>query len=234
MKSNMNWFGRFVKRVFDILFAIILLSVLSPVYIITAIIIIISSPGNPIYCAKRVVKNGRIFTCYKFRSMHKNSGKVHLTTLRNDSRIFPFGRFIRKTKIDELPQAINILFGQMSVVGPRPEDKEIADQIYTDKYNRIMDVKPGLTSTASLYDFTHGEKYENEEEYEKEFLTQKLELEVYYVENQSVSYDLRLIFRTAKLIIQTVFGKESFDLPKELQYIQSVEEQEQSTEEVPV
>lgn len=230
----MTWLGRLSKRLFDIVFAILLLTVLSPVYIVTAVIIVISSPGNPIYKAKRVGKDGRVFTCYKFRSMHKNSGKIHLTTLRNDERIFPFGKFIRKTKIDELPQAINILLGHMSVVGPRPEDKEIADKIYTNEYGKIMSVRPGLTSAASLYDFTHGEKYENEDDYEKEFLIQKLDLEVYYVENQSVWYDLRLIARTAKLIILAFFGKDKFDVPKELQKIQKEGEPQAQEQSMPV
>ncbi len=205
-----------LKRIFDIVFAVCFISVFGIVYIITAIIIMVCSPGNPIYKALRVGKNGRLFTCYKFRSMQLDSGKVRLTTLRNDDRIFPFGRFIRKAKIDEMPQVFNIFLGDMSVVGPRPEDKENADKIYVGEYRRILDVKPGLTSTASLYDFTHGEKYESEEEYEKEFLPQKLALELYYVNHQSFCYDIVLIARTAWLIVLSVLGKENFNKPVEL------------------
>ena len=100
----------FLKRAFDILFALVFIAVFSPVYILTALIIVLVSPGSPIYKAKRVGRGGKVFTCYKFRSMHKKSGAVRLTTLKSDERIFPFGRFIRKTKIDEFPQAFNILF----------------------------------------------------------------------------------------------------------------------------
>ena len=230
----MTWFGKGLKRLFDIIFAFLFLACLSPVYLLVALGVVISSPGNPFYAAKRVGVNGKVFTCYKFRSMHKNSGEVHLTTLRNDSRIFPFGKFIRKTKLDELPQVINILFGQMSVVGPRPEDKKIADVIYTAEYTAIMSVKPGLTSIGSLYDFTHGELYTDESLYEQEFLPQKLALELYYVEHRSIMLDLKLIFKTAWLILLTVLGKKKFSLPRELQLIELEKANESVEENVPV
>lgn len=204
------------KRCFDLLFAVCFLIVFSPVYIISWLIIKIVSPGPAIYKAERVGKNGELFKCYKFRSMRVDSGKVRLTTLSNDDRIFPFGKFIRKTKIDEMPQVVNILKGEMSVVGPRPEDKENADKVYVGEYVHIMDVKPGLTSTASLYDYTHGELYENEEEYESIFLPKKLQLELYYVNNRSFWYDIFLVFKTAWLIVLKICGKTRFDEPKEL------------------
>ena len=148
---------KFAKRCFDILFAVLFLIVFSPVYLLTWIVIKIVSPGPAIYHARRVGLHGQLFTCYKFRSMRVDSGKVKLTTLQNDDRIFPFGNFIRKTKIDEMPQVVNILMGQMSVVGPRPEDEANASKIYVGEFQHILDVKPGLTSPASLYDYTHGE-----------------------------------------------------------------------------
>lgn len=206
----------FFKRCFDILFAVLFLLVFSPVYLLTWIIIKIVSPGPAIYKAKRVGKGGRLFECYKFRSMRVDSGKVRLTTFENDDRIFPFGKFIRKTKIDEMPQVVNILKGEMSVVGPRPEDKENADKVYVGEYKHILDVKPGLTSTASLYDYTHGEFFEDEELYEKEFLPKKLKLELYYVNHRSFWYDILLILRTAWLIILKTCGKTDFKEPKEL------------------
>ena len=85
--------GRIVKRAFDIIFAAVFILVFSPIYILTPIIIMICSPGNPIYCARRVGLQGRVFKCYKFRSMRLDSGKVRLTTLQNDDRVFPFGKF---------------------------------------------------------------------------------------------------------------------------------------------
>lgn len=206
----------FFKRCFDLLFAVLFLLVFSPVYLLTWIIIKIVSPGPAIYKAKRVGKNGVLFDCYKFRSMRVDSGKVRLTTLENDDRIFPFGKFIRKVKIDEMPQVVNILKGEMSVVGPRPEDKENADKVYVGAYKHILDVKPGLTSTASLYDYTHGELFEDEKSYEKVFLPKKLKLELYYVNHRSFWYDIFLILKTALLIIMKTCGKNDFKEPKEL------------------
>lgn len=204
-----------LKRAFDILFSCCFLLVFSPVYLVTWMIIKIVSPGPAIYNAKRVGKNGVLFDCYKFRSMRVDSGKVGLTTLGNDNRVFPFGKFIRKTKIDEMPQVVNILKGEMSVVGPRPEDKENADKVYVGDNMHILDVKPGLTSPASLYDYTHGEKYEDEEAYEKEFLPKKLKLELYYVNHRSFWYDMVLVLKTACLIILKTCGKREFEEPKE-------------------
>ena len=206
----------FFKRCFDLLFAVLFLIVFSPVYLLTFIIIKIVSPGPAIYKAKRVGKDGKLFECYKFRSMRVDSGKVRLTTLENDDRIFPFGKFIRKAKIDEMPQVVNILTGDMSVVGPRPEDQENVGKVYVGEYKHILDVKPGLTSTASLYDYTHGELFEDEESYEKFFLPKKLKLELYYVNHKSFWYDIFLVLKTAWLIVLKTCGKREFDEPKEL------------------
>lgn len=208
--------NKLLIRLYDLLFAVLFISVFSWVYILTYIIIKIVSPGPAIYKARRVGLHGKIFNCYKFRSMRVDSGKVKLTTLQNDDRIFPFGKFIRSAKIDEMPQAFNILFGDMSIVGPRPEDEANADMYYVGKYKHILDVKPGLTSPASLYDYTHGEKYKDAELYEKEFVPQKLKLEMYYVKHKSFWYDNYLILKTAWIIIQTTCGKKKFDLPDEI------------------
>lgn len=207
----------FFKRCFDLLFAVLFLLLFSPVYLLTYVIIKIVSPGPAIYKAKRVGKDGMLFDCYKFRSMRVDSGKVKLTTLQNDDRIFPFGKFIRKAKIDEMPQVVNILKGEMSVVGPRPEDKENANKVYVGEYVHILDVKPGLTSTASLYDYTHGELFEDEELYEKVFMPKKLKLELYYVKHRTFWYDIVLILRTGRLIALKTCGKSEFAEPVELQ-----------------
>ncbi len=225
MKNSLYFIS---KRAFDVVFALIVLIVLSPIYLLTAIIIKFSSPGPVFYKAFRIGENGQPFICYKFRSMVADSGKVALTTLENDERIFPFGRFIRKAKIDELPQFFNVLIGNMSVVGPRPEDKENSDFIYTGRYRNILNIKPGLTSPASLYDYTHGEKYSSEEEYKSYFLPQKLELELYYVENRSAIYDIRLIFRTIKIVFLSMLGKRKFKKPVEVVYIMPQLEKQES------
>ena len=211
---------RVAKRVFDVLFAVLFLLVFSPIFVITIIVIKIVSPGPVFYKARRVGLHGNVFTCYKFRSMCVDSGEVKLTTLQNDNRIFPFGYFIRKAKIDEMPQVFNILLGQMTIVGPRPEDVANVRNLYHGEYKRILDVKPGLTSPASLYDYTHGEQYEDEKLYETEFLPQKLALELYYVKNRGLLYDMLLILKTAFVIVMTLFGKQYFKKPKELDMIE--------------
>ena len=211
---------RIIKRVFDLLIAIIATIIFLIPWMIIAVIIKIKSPGPAIYKAKRVGKDGRIFTLYKFRSMRVDSGAVHSTTLRGDPRIFPFGNFLRKTKLDETLQLINILKGDMSVVGPRPEDENNAGSMYVGKYKEILKAMPGLSSPASLYDYTFGETYEDETLYQKEFLPKKLGIELYYVQHRSFWYDLKVAFKTIIIILQISFGKTSFEAPKELMFIE--------------
>lgn len=212
----MTVMGNVIKRVFDFVAALVATLFFIVPWIIIAFVIKIQSPGPAIYKPVRVGKNGKPFTLYKFRSMRVDSGAIHATTLRGDSRIFPFGVFLRKTKLDETPQLLNILKGDMSVIGPRPEDLDNVQEMYKGKFAKILDVKPGLSSIASLYDYTHGEKYESEELYNKEFLPKKLALELYYVEHRSFLMDMKLIVRTVKVIAQIACGKENFEEPKEL------------------
>lgn len=210
---------RFLKRFFDVVLSGTALIVLSPVFLLAAIGVYISSPGPVLFKANRIGQNGKPFVMYKFRSMHINNEKGHMITLRNDNRIFPFGRFLRKSKIDELPQLVNILQGTMSIVGWRPEDEENVKKVFVGKYKQVLKSKPGLTSPGSLYDYTHGENYEDEASYEKEFLPTKMDLELYYVKRKSILYDARLIARTVKVILQIMLGKEDFDAPEELSKI---------------
>lgn len=205
-----------IKRAFDVFASVLAIIVLALPWLIIAIIIKLKSPGPAVYKAKRVGKDGKIFTLYKFRTMRVHSEEIHTTTLKSDPRIFPFGAALRKCKLDETLQLINILKGEMSVVGPRPEEQENVEKMYTGKYKDILSVLPGLSSPASIYDYTHGELYENEEVYETEFVPQKLELELYYVEHRSVGYDAKTIVLTVVTIVEILFGKKSFEVPKEL------------------
>lgn len=211
-----------VKRFFDILLSTFALIVLSPILLIACIGIYISSPGPVFYKANRIGQNKKPFTMYKFRSMHLNNEKGHMITLRSDSRIFPFGAFLRKSKIDELPQLINILKGDMSIVGWRPEDEENVNAVFCGKYEEILKTKPGLTSPGSLYDYTHGELFESEEAYTMEFLPVKMVLELYYVQHRSLLYDTQLIIRTIFTIVGIVFGKNNFEPPVELKKLQKI------------
>jgi len=211
---------RIVKRIFDIVASLLATIVFLIPWVIITVVIKTQSPGPVLFKPERVGKEGKTFTLYKFRSMRVDSGAIHATTLRGDPRIFPFGSFLRKSKLDETPQLINILKGQMSVIGPRPEDKVNADKLYVGKYKEILSVKPGLSSPASLYDYTHGETYENEEDYVREFEPQKLDVELYYVKHRSALYDLQIVWRTVVTILQMVCGKKEFKKPKEAKLIQ--------------
>lgn len=190
-----------IKRLFDVIASSIALIVFLIPWAVIAIIIEIQSPGPVIYKARRVGKDGKVFTLYKFRSMRVNSGPVHTTTLRGDPRIFPFGALLRISKLDETPQLVNILKGEMSIIGPRPEDEENASWMYIGKYKEILKATPGLSSPASLYDYAVGEQYEDEDLYKKEFLNKKLEVELYYVQHRALMYDFTIILRTVETII---------------------------------
>lgn len=207
---------RVIKRMFDIIVALLATIAFLLPWIVLAVIIKIQSPGPAIYKAQRVGKDGKVFTLYKFRSMQVDSGAIHSTTLRGDPRVFPFGAFLRKSKLDETPQLINILKGEMSVIGPRPEDEVNSKIYYVGKYCDILSVKPGLSSPASLFDYTHGEKYEDEVDYVKTFLPKKLAIELFYVNHRGIIYDTQIIVRTVITIIQIVLGKNDFKEPKEL------------------
>lgn len=205
-----------LKRAFDLVAASLATVVFVLPWLLIALLIKLQSPGPVLYKPLRVGKDGHPFTLLKFRTMRVDSGKIRLTTLRNDPRVFPFGAFLRKTKLDETPQLLNILAGHMSVIGPRPEDKINADELYVGPFARILSVKPGLSSPASLYDYTHGEAYPSEELYRRDFEPKKLAVELYYVDHRSSLYDLQIVFRTIGTIILIALGKRSFNPPEEL------------------
>ena len=163
MKPNLAY--RFVKRCFDICSSGIALIVLIPVWIIAIVGIIVSDPGPIFYFANRVTKNNRTFKMYKFRSMRVDKDANEKSLRPDQDRIFPFGRFIRRTKIDEMPQLLNVFLGDMAVVGPRPA---AVDQIPITRGGEnavVSSVKAGLTSPAALYDYLYGDEIEDEDEY---------------------------------------------------------------------
>lgn len=208
-----------IERIRDLLCSLLFLVVFWPFYVIIAIVIVCVSPGNPVYMAQRVGKNGKVFTLLKFRTMRVDSGAVRITTLSNDDRVFPFGRFLRRSKLDETLQIFNILQSEMTIVGFRPEDQVNASKLFCDEYAEILKIKPGLTSPASLFDYTHGEEFDNEEDYVKNFLPLKLELELFYAENKSFLYDIKIILRTVKIIFLKTIGVKKFPYPPEYQAI---------------
>ena len=203
------------KRIFDIVFSAALLVVVSPLMLLIALLIKLSSPGPAVYRADRAGKDFQRFEMLKFRTMSMNHDRVETITTREDPRIFPLGRILRKTKMDELPQLVNVLKGEMSVVGPRPEDYAQALRLFSGPYRALITMEPGLTSPASLFDYTHGETVASVDEYVECCLTVKLSEDLRYIENRSFRRDVKIIIQTAWTILLVSFGRKRFRYPLE-------------------
>lgn len=214
----MSFYQKYVKRFFDICLCSFALVVLSPLFLITAAAIKLSSPGPVFYFSERAGRNKKPFHFYKFRSMHQTRNDKGMFIADAD-RVFPVGKIIRRLKIDELPQLINVIKGNMSIVGPRPMVASAVDKLYSGKYEKVAAIRPGLTSAASLYDYTVGDTYRDDKAYIREVLPVKLEMELYYVEHESFVYDVQLIVRTIVTIIQVLFKKKTFRSQTELNII---------------
>lgn len=198
---------RIVKRAFDIAASGIALIILLPVWLIAVIGIEVSDPGPVFYMAQRVGRHNRPFRMFKFRSMRVDKSADEKSFKADANRIFPFGRFMRDTKIDELPQLINVLIGQMSVIGPRPAAVDQMNVTRGGKYAVTAELKPGLSGPSALYDYIYGDTIEDEAEYERLVLPTRLDLDVYYVYHQSVRYDCRMIRYTVECILALLLHK---------------------------
>lgn len=213
------------KRLLDIALSFIALLAFSPLFLFVAVAIRLASPGPVLYQARRVGRHGRSFTMYKFRTMHQHLTGDPITAYR-DQRIFPVGAWLRRLKIDELPQLINVLKGEMSLVGPRPEDPAIVTKHYTPQQWETLHVRPGLASPGSLYNYTHGEKLLTSSEaqmlYVEQLLPIKLALDLVYVREASLRYDLMIMGRTLIVILEILLGKQHFAEPAEMQKAKQV------------
>lgn len=194
-----------MKRLFDILASGCGLLVLSPIFIIVAIWIKLDSPGPVFYRQIRVGRHNKDFRIFKFRSMRVGSDKGSLVTIGGrDPRVTRSGYFIRKFKIDELPQLINVFTGDMSLVGPRPEVRHYVNY-WTPEQMRVLDVRPGITDPASIRFRNENELLEKAQDPERYYIDvimqQKIKLYLEYVEKSSFWYDIKLIFQTFKVII---------------------------------
>ena len=194
-----------MKRVFDILASGVGLLLLSPLFLLVAVWIKLDSPGPIFYRQVRVGRYNRDFRIFKFRSMRVGSDKGSLVTIGGrDPRVTRSGYFIRKFKIDELPQLINVFIGDMSLVGPRPEVRHYVDY-WTKEQLHVLDVRPGITDPASIKFRNENELLEKAEDPEKYYIEvimqEKLRLYLEYVEKQSFWYDLKLIFQTFWVIV---------------------------------
>lgn len=189
-----------MKRLFDIIVSLIILSVFLPFGIIISLAIILESKGGAFYRQKRVGKNGVSFKLWKFRTMRVNADKLgKLTVGMRDPRITRVGYFIRKSKLDEFPQFINVLLGDMSIVGPRPEVQEYVN-LYTPEQRQVLTVKPGITDYASLEYFKENEllgQSENPREtYIHEIMPAKIELNKKYIANPTLGQDIKIMWMT--------------------------------------
>jgi lipopolysaccharide/colanic/teichoic acid biosynthesis glycosyltransferase len=188
-----------LKRTFDLVAATLGLIILSPFLLAVAASVKVSSPGPVFFRQERIGRNFAPFRIFKFRTMEVCDTPESLITIKGDPRVTPFGRFLRETKLDELPQLINVLKGEMSLVGPRPEVPEYVRQFRAD-YEEILRVRPGMTDDASVV-------YRNEEEllagaddphdaYLRVVLPKKIQMAKEYLRKRSFSHDLSLIIRT--------------------------------------
>jgi lipopolysaccharide/colanic/teichoic acid biosynthesis glycosyltransferase len=209
-----------VRRLSDILLAGAALLGLAPLFLLAGAGIRLSSPGPVFYRARRAGLNGRPFTMLKFRTMHVGGAGDSRITSSRDARVFRVGHWLRATKIDELPQLISVVKGDMSIVGPRPEDLHIVEAHYTPAQRVTLSVNPGLASPGSLYNYTHGELFldapDPERAYAERLLPIKLALDTVYVRRRSMVYDLRLIARTIWIIIARTSGRRRFADPVEM------------------
>ncbi len=189
-----------MKRCFDIVVSLIILSAFLPFGILIALAIKIDSKGTIFYRQERVGKNGKVFRLLKFRTMRTDADKAgKLTVGMRDPRITRIGYFLRKTKLDEFTQFWNVLIGDMSIVGPRPEVQEYVN-LYTPQQREILTVRPGITDYASLEYFHENEilgAAENPREtYIHEVMPAKLDLNKKYLQNPTLLHDLKLMWMT--------------------------------------
>lgn len=194
-----------MKRLFDIFISILALTIFFPFGIIIAILIVLESRGGVFYIQQRVGRFGNHFGLLKFRTMRKNSDKAgKLTVGMRDSRITKVGYFLRKSKLDEFPQFVNVLAGQMSIVGPRPEVQEYVDH-YNEEQMEILNVRPGITDYASLEYFREnellGKSNDPQRTYIEEIMPAKIELNKKYLARPTIGHDLQIMWKTFLKIV---------------------------------
>jgi lipopolysaccharide/colanic/teichoic acid biosynthesis glycosyltransferase len=196
-----------IRRFLECLVALIMLVLASPLLLVIAIAIVVVSPGNPFYMATRVGKNGKPFRMFKFRTMKPDASKLGpVITSKRDPRIILIGHFLRRTKLDEFPQFINVLLGDMALVGPRPEVPEIV-ALYGPAQAEVLCVKPGITGKVQL----EGEESDSipeaeraKEYYVKHIMERKLRSDLAYIHSRSLLGDARIVAATALYLLRSL------------------------------
>jgi lipopolysaccharide/colanic/teichoic acid biosynthesis glycosyltransferase len=194
-----------VIRFFDVLFSLIGLVLLFPVFVVLSLFINLTSKGGVFYLQQRIGRNSEPFMLYKFRSMYVSSDKAGLLTVgKKDPRITPIGYFIRKYKLDELPQLFNVIKGEMSLVGPRPEVEKYT-RLYTNEQKKVLSVVPGITDYASIHFSNENELLDAvsnpEEYYINEIMPEKLKLNLIYINHYNLKNYFTIIFKTLLKIL---------------------------------
>jgi lipopolysaccharide/colanic/teichoic acid biosynthesis glycosyltransferase len=194
-----------VKRVFDATAATLGLVMMSPVIAVAGAIVKLDSPGPAIYRGERIGRNGKPFHIYKLRTMRMNARAAGLgITGAKDPRVTAVGRFLRRTKLDELPQLLNVVLGEMSLVGPRPEAPEYV-RLYTDEQREVLSARPGMTGLAVISYLDEEEilgQVDPETKYLTSVMPEKLALDLHYVRNASFGLDMKIIGRTLWLLVR--------------------------------
>jgi lipopolysaccharide/colanic/teichoic acid biosynthesis glycosyltransferase len=200
-----------LKRFFDVVFSFSAIVVFSPLFLITVILVKLDSRGPVFYGGKRVGKDGKLFKMYKFRTMRTDADKMSggPSCADDDPRITKVGLLLRKYKVNELPQLVNVLKGDMSFVGPRPEVQLYTD-MFTEEEKEILTVRPGITDWASIWNSDEGEILaevsargeDPEEHYKEKIRPQKIKLQLDYVKKRSLWVDTKILFETVKVLLK--------------------------------
>ena len=193
------------KRIFDFALSLVMSLVFLPFIILVGIMIKIDSPGRIFFLQKRVTTNGKVFKIFKFRTMKENSEKLSGVTIDNDPRITKLGKYLRKFRIDEIPQIFNILTGDLSFVGARPESVKYVNEYSPEMYATLL-MPAGVTSTASILFKDEAELLKGaenpDETYVKDILPKKMAYNLEYIENCSLLYDIKVMFKTVIAVIK--------------------------------
>lgn len=212
-----------VKRIFDVVVSLIAFVFLIPFYLIIAVLIKFDSPGKVFYKQTRITTYGRTFEIYKFRTMVENADKIgSLVTVNGDARITRVGKLLRKYRLDETPQLINIIRGDMSFVGTRPEVKKYVDS-YTDEMYATLLLPAGVTSLASIYykdeERLLSESGDTDYTYINHILPEKMHYNLEYINKFSFFYDIKLMVMTVLAVCGVEFKEKKSDTKKEQQYV---------------
>jgi lipopolysaccharide/colanic/teichoic acid biosynthesis glycosyltransferase len=196
-----------LKRLFDIAFSFFGLIIVLPLIGLVAVLIKLDSPGPVFYRGQRIGRFGKPFKIFKFRTMVENAEKTGVfSTAADDPRLTKIGRFLKKYQLDELPQLINILKGEMSFVGPRPEVKFYIEMMTEEEKNIILSVRPGITDWASLWNFHEGEILKGslnpDKVYQEKIRPEKIRLQIKYVKERSFLKDIEIIWKTVMKVFE--------------------------------